>query len=72
MGFLRQGMPPSHDRAAISAAITRFVAEEMIAAVNAATDPFLIDHDCVNPAGHHFIGSCGDVVCVHCTRVAWS
>lgn len=71
-GFLRTRMPPSLDRAAVSAAITRFVSEEMIAAATAAADPFLIDHDCLNPAGHRFIGSCGDVVCVHCTKVVWS
>jgi hypothetical protein len=36
-----------------------------------AADPFGIDDTCVNPAGHHFIASCGDVVCVHCTKVVW-
>lgn len=35
-------------------------------------DPFLIDHDCRNPAGHDFIAACGDVVCPHCAKVAWS
>jgi len=35
-------------------------------------DPFGIDHDCRNPAGHQFTAACGDVVCIHCARVAWS
>jgi hypothetical protein len=36
-------------------------------------DPFGIDNRCPNnQTGHRFIGSCGDVVCVHCTKVVWS
>jgi hypothetical protein len=39
----------------------------------APVDPFGIDNVCpLNPTGHQFIGSCGDVVCVHCTKVVWS
>lgn len=34
-------------------------------------DPFGIDHDCLNPAGHQFINSCGDIVCPHCAKVVW-
>jgi len=34
-------------------------------------DPFLLDHDCRNPSGHHFIATCSDVVCIHCARIAW-
>lgn len=34
-------------------------------------DPFEIDHDCRSPRGHSFVGSCSDVVCVHCGRIAW-
>lgn len=34
-------------------------------------DPFGIDHDCLNPAGHDFIATCSDVVCCHCAKVAW-
>lgn len=68
MGFHRQPQPASLDRAAVTAAITRFVAEEVCFAARTA-DPFLIGHDCLNPTGHAFIGSCGDVVCVHCARV---
>jgi len=36
------------------------------------TDPFGIDNDCLNPAGHDFIAACGDVVCCHCAKVVWS
>jgi hypothetical protein len=34
-------------------------------------DPFGIDNTCINPTGHVEISSCGDVVCVHCGRIAW-
>jgi hypothetical protein len=71
MGFHRQGMPASLDRAAVTAVVTRFVAEEL-AFLTRTADPFLVDHDCLNPAGHKFEGCCGDVVCVHCGKVAWS
>lgn len=74
MGFHRTGQPAAPvtlDRAAFTAAITRFVAAE-VAIANARRDPFAIDHDCPNPAGHDFIGSCGDVACVHCGRLAWA
>lgn len=33
-------------------------------------DPFGLDHDCDNPAGHEFTAIDGDVVCPHCARVA--
>jgi hypothetical protein len=36
------------------------------------TDPFGLDHDCVNPNGHQPIPSCGEVVCFHCARIIWS
>lgn len=71
MGFHRQGMPQALDRAQATAVVTRFLADE-IAHLTRTADPFLIDHDCLNPAGHHFIGSCGDVACVHCGRVSWA
>lgn len=36
-------------------------------------DPFNIDNQCPNnETGHKIIGSCGDVVCVHCTMVVCS
>jgi hypothetical protein len=70
MGFHRQGMPDSLDRAAVKAVVTRVVAEEAAFAARTA-DPFLIAHDCLNPAGHSFTGSCGDVVCIHCAKVVW-
>ena len=34
-------------------------------------DPFMIDHDCINEAGHQPIASCGAVVCAHCARIFW-
>jgi len=70
MGFNRQGQPAALDRAAVTAAVTRFLAEEA-AFENRVADPFLIEHDCRNPAGHHFISSCGAVVCLHCEKVVW-
>lgn len=72
-GFLRTRMPASHDRTAPKAAIVNFIGEREIAEVLRAADPFGIDDPCpFNPSGHRFIGSCGDVACVHCAKVAWS
>lgn len=34
-------------------------------------DPFKIETDCLNPAGHTMIVSCGDIVCRHCSKVFW-
>jgi hypothetical protein len=66
MGFYRQGQPSSRDRAVITAAVTRFLAQEI------AREATPVPHDCTNPAGHHFNGACGNVVCLHCRRVAWA
>lgn len=66
-GFNRTGQPQALDRAAVTAILA-----EAVDVANGARDPFLIDHDCLNPAGHRFIGSCGGVVCVHCAKVAWA
>lgn len=46
--------------------------EEIAAAALASADPFELDHDCINPAGHQPITSCGEVVCFHCARIIWS
>lgn len=46
---------------------------EAIEVLARTADPFGIDNRCLfNPAGHQYIGSCGDVVCVHCSKVVWS
>lgn len=67
--LLRQGQQPEgFNRSEVRAVVTRLVAEEVAFAERTA-DPFGIDHDCINPSGHDFIGSCGDIVCVHCVRV---
>lgn len=66
MGFYRQAQPTRRDREIITAAVTRFLAREI------ALDPLRIEHDCVNPAGHDFNGECGNLVCLHCRRVAWA
>lgn len=71
MGFHRRGQPQALDRAAATAIITRLVAEEA-AFVSRTADPFNIENDCLNPAGHDFAASCGAVVCCHCTKVVWS
>jgi hypothetical protein len=72
MGFNRTTIQPaSLDRAAVRSAVLQFAYEEEIAAILGAEDPFALAHDCRNPAGHDFIASCGDVVCVHCAKVAW-
>jgi hypothetical protein len=52
----------------------RFVSEREIAAVmSAVADPFGTSQRCdFSPDGrHHAIGSCGDVVCCHCSRIFW-
>jgi len=68
MGFYRQGQPAALDRASATAIITRIVAEE-VGFVTRTADPFNVDHDCLNPAGHDFVASCGEVVCCHCAKV---
>lgn len=70
-GFIRGNQPAALGREGVKAAVTRFLAIE-IAEANAGRDPFGLDDPCpVNPAGHQFIGSCSDVVCCHCSKVAW-
>lgn len=71
MGFYRQGMPASLDRAAVRSVVVGFVSEYEIALLLREADPFLIENDCESPYGHDFKASCGDVVCVHCGKVAW-
>lgn len=68
MGFHRTLQPAALDRAQV----TRIVAEE-VAFARRTTDPLAIDNRCpLSPSAiHQYIGSCGDVVCVHCARIAW-
>lgn len=35
------------------------------------SEPFGVAHYCTNPAGHHAIPSCRDIVCAHCGRFFW-
>jgi hypothetical protein len=70
MGFHRQGQPALLTRAEVVTVALQCIAEELAFAAGTA-DPFAIDHDCLNPAGHHFISSCGAVVCLHCEKVVW-
>lgn len=72
MGFHRKGQPTASHRVPASVAVTRFVGEQELASAFAAQDPFGIDNDCINPAGHGAISSCGAVVCQHCAKVFWS
>lgn len=53
--------------------VSEFVAAPVVAAARARLDPFGIDDPCLQNAGglHQPIGSCGDVVCCHCTKVFW-
>ena len=43
---------------------------EAVAGAIGAADPFGIDHDCDHAAGHKFESICGDVICIHCGRIA--
>jgi hypothetical protein len=77
MGFNRTLQPAALDRAGIRCAvIVEFRREEEIAAtigrVMAEADPFGIDHDCANPAGHYPVRCYGEIVCPHCSKVLWS
>jgi hypothetical protein len=72
MGFHRKGQPTARNRVPAAVAVAHFVGEQELASVFAAQDPFGIDHDCLNPAGHDAIASCGAVVCPHCAKVFWS
>lgn len=70
-GFHRQQQPASPDRTRITASVTRFLAQDA-AFENRVQDPFGVADPCLgNAGGHHFISSCGAVVCVHCERVVW-
>jgi hypothetical protein len=77
MGFHRSGQPPA-PKPIIR--IDDFIVTRLLGALLLAenapltrTDPFLVDDPCpFSPAGHRFVGSCGDVACVHCAKVVWS
>lgn len=71
-GFNRQPSPAMLEAARQGSVVRQFVAAPVIAAVMRAQDPFGCDDPCpFNPTGHVFIGSCSDVVCCHCSKVAW-
>lgn len=70
MGFNRQPMPAALDRTALTAIVTPFVAQELAFVVR-TVDPFGVEHNCLNPAGHDPIASCGEIVCCHCAKVFW-
>lgn len=70
-GFIRQGLP--NVPASGSAMICTFISETEIATVFATADPFGLDDLCtLSPTGRHqAVGSCGDVVCCHCSKIFW-
>jgi len=79
-GFHRSQQPSSLDRLAVKSVVTRIVADlsaeasaqaEELAFVRRTADPFGLVADCLNPNGHDFIAACGEIVCQHCTRIAW-
>ena len=47
--------------------------EARVAEVVASMDPFQCDDPCPLNAGgpHVYAGSCGNVVCLHCSKIAW-
>jgi hypothetical protein len=69
-----EGKPSKYGTAIAKDAQTNEINDSLVAqelAFEARTaDPFFLAHDCLNPAGHDFIGSCGEVVCCHCARLA--
>ena len=73
MGFQRQqqpGPPPaiiSLNEAAIEDEIDRLIGLAM-----PPRDPFDVADRCpLNATGHNPHASCGEVVCVHCSKVIW-
>lgn len=67
MGFHRQPQPATLDRATLHDLI-----EERLAELMEPHDPFLIEGACPqSQGGHQAISSCGDVVCLHCSKVFW-
>lgn len=50
--------------------IEDFVAEEITTLT--APDPFGIDDPCpFSATGHDALASCGEVICVHCSKIFW-
>ena len=70
MGFYRTRPRQALDRAAIRAEVIPILAQEL-AFIERTADPFQIENDCVNPAGHFPIRSGGAIVCAHCSKVFW-
>jgi hypothetical protein len=72
MGYLRQRQPDTMNRNQVRAAVIAFVGTEEIARIARGLDPFGIDDPCpASPAGHQPHASCGEIVCIHCTRIFW-
>jgi hypothetical protein len=71
MGFHRAVQPASLDRAAVTDAVLRFLADEAIVVRDA--DSFVTDGACPrNPAGHWPLRFQREIVCAHCSKVLWS
>jgi hypothetical protein len=69
MGYPRNIQSGALNHGADGAIIIDFITEGDVATVLRTADPFGIAHDCINPAGHDPIASCGEVVCRHCARI---
>lgn len=76
MGFHRQGQPQYVQT--VSDTTLRIIREHVgalmaseAAFIARTVDPFNVDNDCINPAGHEPMASCGEVVCAHCARIFW-
>ena len=68
MGFHRQGQPAALNRDQVRDVVASFLAQDL-AFVERVADPFLVDHDCINPSGHCPIASCGEIVCRYCAKI---
>lgn len=71
MGFYRDRPIPKPERLVLGAIIIKEIEREELVEALFGADPFLIDHDCLNPSGHDAIASCGEIVCCHCAKVFW-
>jgi hypothetical protein len=66
MGFSRHAMPTPP----IQATEIAFIREwELADKLREIDDPFGVDQNCLNRGGHQPIASCGEIVCVHCSKI---
>lgn len=71
MGFHRTAQRSALDRDALRTLLAPVVEDEL-AFIARTIDPFNVDNDCTNQAGHFPVRDHTQIVCVHCSKVIWS